>query len=83
MTIRSKLEIDLSNKEKTSGMTYVLLSRSTDINNVCIGQSIPFDRLKNLGQSSSHVARMAEEDRLKSLWEDTKNVFMSLPTNIL
>jgi len=73
MTCNGKVIITMSDKEKTVGLTYVQLSRCTEIENLCIGQAVTLQRLTyDIAKSRPLQQRLQEETRLKQLWEATR-----------
>ena len=72
MTCEGLVYADLGqDSEKSIGATYVMLSRVTEMENLCIGNPIPFDRLDKIGKSPAMAIRLAEEERLKKLCQST------------
>jgi hypothetical protein len=67
-TFSDPIRLELTNKELACGGTYVCWSRATDINNVCVGSSIPLDRLTTaISNSDVLQRRLIEDKRLKEL----------------
>jgi hypothetical protein len=49
--------------EKAAGLCYVMLTRITDLNNLCIPAGVPFDRITTkIKQHTGLVKRVQEED---------------------
>ena len=72
MTIEKKVLVEISARERTCGLTYVQLSRCTDINNLRITRSISLDRLTtHIQKSKSLQLGLNEEIRLQGLWKKT------------
>jgi ATP-dependent exoDNAse (exonuclease V) alpha subunit len=68
MTIPGLLAILLGDVEKVRGLTFVALSRSTDVNNVFLGPGCPFERLTTRISSDIKLRqRLVEDDRLQLL----------------
>ena len=66
--LKFKNHFELTNKELACGGTYLCWSRATDINNVCVGSSIPLDRLTTaISNSDVLQRRLIEDKRLKEL----------------
>jgi hypothetical protein len=72
MTISTKLRYDLGKSEPEAGITYVALSRVTDINNICIGNGCTLDRYTKCIQSNKKLSiRILEDVRLNKLADET------------
>ena len=81
LTCSSKIVVVISDKEKNVGITYVQLSRCTDINNLCLLKAVTLERMTTgISKSQSLRFRLIEENRLISLWKKTKEKF-SLSTD--
>jgi hypothetical protein len=76
MTIREKVAYDLGKSEKEAGLTYVALSRITDVNNLLINNGCSFDRLTStISKNKKLINRLKEDERLKELTIRTCNFF--------
>ena len=76
MTISGKVFAPFAESEKSSGLSYVALSRLTDWKNLCIGKSIPLDRLTTkIRNCKGLLARINEDNRLRELYYSTKLFF--------
>jgi len=76
MTCEGKVKCYISKSEKPSGLTYVQLSRCTDIHNLCIGKAISLQRITDgVAKSKTLRLRLQEEGRLQSLWNDTRSFY--------
>ena len=76
LTISGKVFAPFAESEKSSGLSYVALSRLTDWKNLCIGKSIPFDRLTTkIRNCKGLLARINEDNRLRELYYSTKLFF--------
>ena len=75
MTIRGKVLIEIGDKEATSGLLYVMTSRNTDIQNLCIGKSKPFERWSKNVQTKGLEKRLKEDERLRELASETRDFF--------
>jgi len=71
----TKLFVDLGDKERTTGVTYVGLSRNEDIEDLCIGNAITLERLTSKLQSKALAIRLLEDERLSRLCEQTKRYY--------
>ena len=72
-TVRSKLVVNLSNNERELGLTYVALSRLTDLRN--LGIEGPFTRERIIDKIKNHAkmaGRIRETQRLRSIAAETK-----------
>jgi hypothetical protein len=71
-TIRGKLVVNLSDKEKEHGLTYVVFSRATMLENIGIVGGLTKERLCCKVQKHAKMRpRMAEESRLRGLSSET------------
>ena len=66
-----KAVIDLSPKEACTGLTFVCLSRAKRLVDLIV-EPMSFDRIGNLGKSSTMQARLQEEVRLVELAQSTR-----------
>ena len=66
-----KAVIDIGDKERTAGLTFVALSRLQKFSDIII-QSMSFQRLKSISRSKHITARLNEEERLQDLHDKTK-----------
>ena len=71
----TKLFVDLGDKERATGITYVGLSRNEDIEDLCIGKAISLERLTSKLQSKALAIRLLEDERLSNLCEQTKRYY--------
>jgi hypothetical protein len=76
MTISGQVFAPFAESEKSSGLSYVALSRLTEWNNLCIGKSIPLDRLTTkIRNCKGLLPRIHEDNRLRDLCNSTKLFF--------
>ena len=75
MTVRGKVVVEIGDKENTSGFLYVASSRTTAIENLCLGKSKPFDRWSTKLQTKAMTLRLLEDERLRNLAKETKVFF--------
>ena len=75
MTITGKLVVEIGDREPTPGYLYVVLSRPTRIENLCIGKAKPYDRWSTKLQTKAMELRLLEDDRLRTLATKTKSFF--------
>ena len=66
-----KVVIDLGPKEACTGLTFVCLSRAKRLVDLMV-DPMSFDRIGNLGNSSTMKARLQEEVRLVELAQGTR-----------
>ena len=66
-----KVVIDLGPKEACTGLTFVCLSRAKRLGDLMV-EPMSFDRIGNLGNSSTMKARLQEEVRLVELAQSTR-----------
>ena len=79
MTITTKLGYELGNTEPEAGLTYVALSRMTNIENLFIGGGCTLARLTTTIQKNKKLqVRLAEDRRL--LEEANKTLEYFFPT---
>jgi hypothetical protein len=72
MTITSKAVVDIRNNQKTPGLLYVMLSRTTDINNLCIGNAVALDEWTGKKEKYDVLTyRLDEDARLKLQMRET------------
>ena len=72
MTIRGLVSVSLGDSEKEHGLTFVALSRATDINNVFLGAGCSLERITTKISSGFKLKqRLVEDIRLQSLYENT------------
>ena len=69
-----KAVIDLGDKERNSGLTFVALSRLRQLNDAII-KPMTFQRLHTISKSKQLQARKNEEDRLAKLHQDIQRNF--------
>ena len=67
--------VEIGDKENTSGFLYVASSRTTAIENLCLGKSKPFDRWSTKLQTKAMTLRLLEDERLRTLAKKTKVFF--------
>ena len=71
--------IDFGVREKTHGVSYVSMSRATDLNNICIGAGCSVERLTTKISSMKKVQnRLLEDIRLESLYRRTTDLMSSI-----
>ena len=76
LTSTSKTVVELPQKETHVGITYVQLSRCTDIENLCILNAVSLERITTgISNNKSLKLRLLEENRLGRLWKETKTRF--------
>ena len=75
MTITGKLVVEIGDREPTPGYLYVVLSRPTLIENLCLGKAKPYDRWSTKLQTKAMELRLLEDDRLRTLATKTKSFF--------
>jgi hypothetical protein len=76
MTIRSALAFILGTREADAGLTYVSISRMTDILNLFIGQGCSFERLtETIKKNVKLQGRLLEDARQLVLALNTRNFF--------
>ena len=61
-----KAVIDIGDKERTVGLTFVALSRLRQLNH-CLIQPMPYQRLKSISNSKQTLVRIKEEDHFRIL----------------
>ena len=66
-----RIVIDLGPKEARTGLTFVCLSRAKRLVDLMV-EPMSFDRIGNLGNSSTMKARLQEEVRLVELAQGTR-----------
>ena len=66
-----KAAIDLGPKEACTGLTFVCLSRAKRLGDLIV-EPMSFNRIGNLGNSSTMKARLQEEVRLVELAQGTR-----------
>ena len=71
MQILDKAVIDLGPKEACTGLTFVCLSRAKRLVDLVV-ETMSFDRIGNLGKSSTMKARLQEEVRLVGIAQGTR-----------
>lgn len=72
MTITGLIALSFGESEKEHGLTFVALSRSTDINKVFLGPGCSLDRLtKKISNGLKLKQRLIEDKRLNILYEQT------------
>jgi hypothetical protein len=76
MTCTGKVYAPFADIERQSGLSYVNLSRLTDMSNLCIGKAICLDRITTkISSSKGMQERLQEDKRLHTLWITTKEFF--------
>jgi ATP-dependent DNA helicase PIF1 len=79
MTLTIPVYTKLGNKEPEHGCTYVVLSRPSDLENLCIHQGITLERITTSISSGKKLQRRLKEDsRLEVLFQETRNRFRHL-----
>ena len=74
LTWRHRVTVEITSKETHTGLTYVMMSRCTDINNLRISKSITLERLTNeICKSVLFKKRLIEEEKLKQTWRKTRH----------
>ena len=71
MQILDKAVVDLGPKEACTGLTFVCLSRAKRLVDLMV-EPMSFDRMGNLGKSSTMKARLQEEVRLVGIAQGTR-----------
>ena len=71
MQILDKAVVDLGPKEACTGLTFVCLSRAKILVDLMV-EPMSFDRMGNLGKSSTMKARLQEEVRLVGIAQGTR-----------
>ena len=75
-TFKNPIGIVLGDKEKSEGLTYTNISRSTNIENICLPQGITFERLTaEVTKSKRYNGRIVEETRLQQLCDITSHKY--------
>ena len=72
-----KVVIDLGPKEACTGLTFVCLSRAKRLVDLIV-EPMSFDRIGNLGSSSTMKARLQEEVRLVELARGTRVTYTDM-----
>ena len=72
-----KAVIDLGPKEACTGLTFVCLSRAMRLVDLIV-EPMCFDRIGNLGKSSTMKARLQEEFRLVVLAQGTRERYTAM-----
>jgi len=76
-TIQQPIVANLGDKEPDHGCTYVVLSRCTNFDNICIGNGITENRLTNLISKGKKLqTRLKEDNRLQTLYTATRDRYM-------
>jgi ATP-dependent exoDNAse (exonuclease V) alpha subunit len=76
LTIRGLVAVSLGESEKEHGISYVALSRATDISNVYLGHGFSLDRLTiKISQGNKFKERIIEDGRLDILKDIIKLLF--------
>jgi ATP-dependent DNA helicase PIF1 len=76
MTCRGKVYAPFADIERQGGLSYVNLSRLTDVRNLCIGKAVTLDRITTkISNSKGMQTRLLEDARLRSLWTSTRSFF--------
>ena len=72
MTITGPVALSLGDAEKEHGLTFVALSRSTDINNVLFRSGCSLERITTkISRGFKLKQRLLEDIRLQMLYEST------------
>ena len=75
--ILDKAVIDLGPMEACTGLTFVCLSRAKSLVDLMV-EPLSFDRIGNLGNSSTTKARLQEEVRLVELEQSTRVMYTDM-----
>ena len=76
LTCRTNVFAVIGDHEKSSGLTYVVTSRNTEVEQLCIGKALSLDRLTTeISKSKSLQVRLLEDNRLRELWRRTKTFY--------
>jgi Ulp1 family protease len=76
MTITGKAVVDIRNNQRTPGLLYVMLSRTTDVHNLCIGNAVALDEWTAKKDKHDILTYRLEEDaRLELLMRETIKYF--------
>ena len=70
--------IDLGPKEACTGLTFVCLNRAKRLVDLMV-EPMSFDRIGNLGNSSTMKARLQEEVRLVEIAQGTRVRYTNVP----
>ena len=74
--MHSIFSVVLGDSEKEHGLSYVALSRATDINNVYISGRCSLDRLTTkISAGKKLQERLLEDERLNNLYQTTLDFF--------
>jgi len=72
----TKLYAVLGDKERSAGLTYVALSRNENMQDLCIGNGLSFDRISSdISNSVALQSRRREDQRLELITERTKTFY--------
>ena len=66
---------NIGDREPTPGYLYVVLSRPTLIENLCLGKAKPYDRWSTKLQTKAMELRLLEDYKLRTLVTKTKSFF--------
>jgi hypothetical protein len=75
LTIKGLVAVSLGESEKEHGLTFVALSRATDIKNVYLGNGASFQRFQKIGDMPKLIRRVVEDGRLLQNEVETKEHF--------
>jgi ATP-dependent exoDNAse (exonuclease V) alpha subunit len=75
LTIKGLVAVSLGESEKEHGLTFVALSRATDIINVYLGNGASFQRFQKIGDMPKLIRRVVEDGRLLQNEVETKEHF--------
>ena len=79
LTVKDKLVLNVGDKEKEHGISYVAFSRSTCLENIGLRKCISFERLSSSVRNHKKMQpRLDEESRLLVLANETKDLFANL-----
>ena len=75
LTIKGLVAVSLGDSEKEHGLSFVALSRATDIKNVYLGNGCSLQRLTKIKDGAKFIGRIPEDARLLRNGEETKRHF--------
>ena len=75
VTIKGEVVVEIGDKEPTPGYLYVVCSRATVIESLCLGKARTYDRWSTKLQTKAMELRLLEDDRLRILATKTKSFF--------
>jgi hypothetical protein len=78
LTCRINVFAVIGQHEKATGLTYVVTTRNTAVELLCIGNAISLERLTTeISKSKSLQNRILEDDRLRERWRQTLEFYCS------